>query len=70
MSEISEFEVIGTLHADGGADVVRMVAQFRTMIDDHWSALTEPHRLAHWYGDFDGDFRVGGTFRASIARSG
>jgi len=47
-----------------------MSTQFATPIDNLWSALTEPRRLARWYGSFDGDFHVGGTFTAFIPSSG
>ena len=30
-------------------------------IEDVWSALTEPERLARWIGVYDGERRVGGT---------
>src|SRR5687767_4264929 len=30
-------------------------------IDDVWSALTEPDRLARWIGVYEGERRVGGT---------
>ncbi|WP_239520787.1 SRPBCC domain-containing protein [Blastococcus saxobsidens] len=30
-------------------------------VEDVWSALTEPDRLARWIGTFDGDRRPGGT---------
>ena len=30
-------------------------------IEDVWSALTEPDRLARWIGVYDGERRVGGT---------
>jgi uncharacterized protein YndB with AHSA1/START domain len=31
-------------------------------IDDLWSALTDPGRVARWYGRVDGDLRPGGQF--------
>ncbi|TFV80146.1 SRPBCC family protein [Blastococcus sp. CT_GayMR20] len=30
-------------------------------IEDVWSALTEPHRLARWIGRYEGERRAGGT---------
>jgi uncharacterized protein YndB with AHSA1/START domain len=39
-------------------------------IDDVWSALTEPARLAHWLGEVEGDLRPGGEFRARFFASG
>jgi hypothetical protein len=41
-----------------------------TDIDDVWSALTEPERLARWYGEIGGELRVGGAFRARLHASG
>ena len=70
MTAHSEFAIEGTLHADGGAGLVRMKTQLDTGIDDLWSALTEPQLLARWYGNFDGEFHVGGTFTAFIPGSG
>ena len=70
MAANSEIAIEGSLHASGGAGVVRMKTQFDTDIDDLWSALTERERLARWYGNFDGDFQIGGTFAAFIPSSG
>jgi len=39
-------------------------------IDDVWSALTAPTRLARWYGEVEGDLRVGGEYRARLFASG
>ena len=70
MAANSEIAIEGSLHASGGAGVVRMKTRFDTDIDDLWSALTDRERLARWYGNFDGDFQVGGTFAAFIPSSG
>ncbi|HYX76807.1 MAG TPA: SRPBCC domain-containing protein, partial [Gaiellaceae bacterium] len=43
---------------------------FDTDIDDLWSALTDPRRLAVWLGDVEGDLRPGGEFRARFFASG
>ncbi|BCJ27354.1 SRPBCC family protein [Actinocatenispora sera] len=56
--------VIGTLRAQDGKGVVRMEDRFDTDIDDLWSALTEPARLARWIAEVDGDPRLGGVVRA------
>ena len=58
--------VVGTLRSVDGAGVVRMEDRYDTDIDDLWSALTEPQRLARWIADVDGDLRVGGQFHASF----
>jgi uncharacterized protein YndB with AHSA1/START domain len=41
-----------------------MEDRFDTGIDDLWSAFTDPGRLARWLGEFEGDLRLGGEFRA------
>jgi len=44
--------------------VVRMESRYDTDVDDLWSAVTEPARLARWVAVVEGDLRVGGAFRA------
>jgi len=56
--------IVGTLRSADGKGVVRMEDRFHTGIDDLWSALTDPGRLARWLGEFEGDLRLGGEFRA------
>jgi uncharacterized protein YndB with AHSA1/START domain len=58
--------VVGTLRSVDGTGVVRMEDRYDTGIDDLWSALTEPHRLARWIADVEGDLRVGGEFHANF----
>jgi uncharacterized protein YndB with AHSA1/START domain len=58
--------VVGTLRVVDGIGVVRLEDRYDTDIDDLWSALTDPPRLARWIGDVDGDLRVGGAFHASF----
>lgn len=43
-----------------------MEDRYRTDIDDLWSAITDPKRLARWVARVDGDLRLGGVFRASF----
>jgi uncharacterized protein YndB with AHSA1/START domain len=62
--------IVGTLRAADGKGVVRMEDRFDTDIDDLWSALTDPGRLARWLGEFEGDLRLGGEFRARFFASG
>jgi uncharacterized protein YndB with AHSA1/START domain len=62
--------IVGTLRTADGKGVVRMEDRFDTDIDDLWSALTEPGRLARWLGEFEGDLRLGGQFRARFFASG
>jgi uncharacterized protein YndB with AHSA1/START domain len=62
--------IIGTLRVADGKGVVRMEDRFDTDIDDLWSALTDTSRLARWLGDFEGDLRLGGQFRAHFFSTG
>jgi uncharacterized protein YndB with AHSA1/START domain len=62
--------ILGSLRAAGAAGVVRIGDHYDTDIDDLWSALTDPGRLASWYGQVEGDLRPGGEFHASIDSSG
>ena len=62
--------IVGTLRIADGKGVVRMQDRFDTNIDDLWSALTDPRRLARWLGEFEGDLRLGGEFRARFFASG
>src|SRR5215469_1815071 len=62
--------ILGTLRAADGKGVVRMEDRVDTHVDELWSALTDRARLAHWYGEVDGDLRVGGEYRAHLHASG
>jgi uncharacterized protein YndB with AHSA1/START domain len=56
--------ILGSLRSADDKGVVRMEDRFDTDIDDLWSALTDPSRLARWLGEVEGDLRLGGEFRA------
>src|SRR5258708_24650698 len=62
--------LLGSLRSADGKGVVRMEDRFDTDIDDLWSALTDPRRLARWMGEVEGDLRLGGEFRARFFSSG
>ena len=62
--------ILGSLRSADGKGVVRMEDRFDTHIDDLWSALTDPLRLARWLGEVAGDLRLGGEFRARFFASG
>ena len=62
--------ILGSLRSADGKGVVRMEDRFDTDIDDLWSALTDPRRLARWIGEVEGDLRLGGEFRARFFASG
>jgi uncharacterized protein YndB with AHSA1/START domain len=62
--------ILGSLRSTDGLGVVRMEDRFATDVCDLWSALTDPRRLALWYGEVEGDLRPGGEFRAQVYDSG
>jgi uncharacterized protein YndB with AHSA1/START domain len=66
----SNLRILGSLRSADGKGVVRMENRFDTDIDDLWSALTDPSRLARWYGEVEGDLRPGGEYRARLVASG
>jgi uncharacterized protein YndB with AHSA1/START domain len=55
--------ILGSLRATDGAGVVRIEHRYDTDVDDLWSAITDPDRLARWHGQIEGDLRPGGEFR-------
>ena len=61
---------LGSLRAADGTGIVRLEDRFDTDVDDLWSALTDPRRLARWLGEVEGDLRPGGEFRARYFASG
>ncbi len=62
--------ILGSLRSADSKGVVRMEDRYDTDIDDLWSALTDPGRLARWYGQVDGDLRLGGQFRLYVEDAG
>jgi len=62
--------ILGSLETAEGQGIVRMEDRFDAGIDDVWSALTDPSRLARWYGEVEGDLRLGGEYRARLFASG
>jgi uncharacterized protein YndB with AHSA1/START domain len=58
--------ILGSLRSAGGSGVVRIEDRYATDIDDLWAAITDPGRLARWYGQVEGDLRPGGQFRIYI----
>jgi uncharacterized protein YndB with AHSA1/START domain len=62
--------ILGSLGSAEGKGIVRMEDRVETEIDDVWSALTDPARLARWYGEVEGDLRLGGEYRARLFASG
>ena len=62
--------ILGSLRSEDGKGVVRMQDRYDTDIGDLWSALTDPGRLARWYGEVRGDLRPGGEFHAHLPGAG
>jgi uncharacterized protein YndB with AHSA1/START domain len=61
--------ILGTLRSENGVGVVRIEDRLDAPIDEVWSALTDPARLAQWYGEVEGDLRLGGEFRSHVFAS-
>jgi uncharacterized protein YndB with AHSA1/START domain len=61
-----ESRIKGTLLTADGKGIVRMEDRYDTSIEDLWSALTDPQRLARWVAEVSGDLRPGGDLRASF----
>jgi uncharacterized protein YndB with AHSA1/START domain len=62
--------LLGSLRSEEGKGVVRMEDRLDAQVDDVWSAVTDPRRLAGWLGEVEGDLRPGGEFRAHFFASG
>ena len=62
--------ILGGLRSADGKGIVRMEDRFDTHIEGVWFALTDPSRLARWYGEVEGDLRLDGEFRARLFSSG
>ena len=62
--------ILGNLRSAEGKGIVRMEDRFDAQVDDVWSAVTDPRRLAGWLGEVEGDLRLDGEFRARFVASG
>ncbi|GAB3065903.1 hypothetical protein GCM10027053_31470 [Intrasporangium mesophilum] len=62
--------ILGSLGSADGTGVVRIEDRYDTDIEDLWSALTDPLRLARWYGEVEGDLRSGGQFTLYLENAG
>jgi uncharacterized protein YndB with AHSA1/START domain len=58
--------ILGSLRSADGKGVVRIEDRYDAGIDDLWRALTDPRRLARWYGQIEGDLRPGGEFHGRL----
>ena len=62
--------ILGTLRSENGVGVVRIEDSLDAAVGEVWSAVTDPTRLAQWYGEVEGDLRAGGEFRLRVFASG
>jgi uncharacterized protein YndB with AHSA1/START domain len=62
--------ILGSLRSNSGAGIVRMEDRLDIGIDDLWGALTDPDRLACWFGEVEGELSQGSGFRVRIALAG
>ena len=65
-----DHRILGSLRSAEGNGVVRIEDRYATDIGDLWLALTDPRRLASWYGQVEGDLRPGGEFRLNFESDG
>jgi uncharacterized protein YndB with AHSA1/START domain len=62
--------ILGSLRSADGAGIVRIEDRYDTDIDDLWSAITDPDRLARWFGEVYGELSLGGEFLVHFADAG
>jgi uncharacterized protein YndB with AHSA1/START domain len=62
--------LLGTLGVADGKGVVGVQDRLNADAATVWSALTDPVRLARWWGEVEGDLRPGGEYRARVFASG
>ncbi|HEY2237466.1 MAG TPA: SRPBCC family protein [Streptosporangiaceae bacterium] len=67
---MTDLRILGSLRAADGAGVVRIEDRYDTGIEDLWSAITDPDRLARWHSRVEGDLRPGGEFRQHVEAAG
>lgn len=68
--QTADVRILGELRTASGAGVAHIEDRFDTGVDDLWTALTDPARLARWLGEFDGELRPHGEFGARFFASG
>jgi uncharacterized protein YndB with AHSA1/START domain len=67
---MTDHRILGSLRSADGRGVARIEDRYDTGIDDLWAAITDPDRLARWYGRVEGDLRPGGEFRLHVEAAG
>ena len=68
--ERARTRILGTLRSAHGQGVVAMEDRYDNDVDDVWSALTDPRRLACWFSEVEGDPRLAGEYRERVFASG
>jgi uncharacterized protein YndB with AHSA1/START domain len=58
--------LVGSLRVEDGYGIVRMDDLYDTDIDDLWSAITEPERLARWLAKVEGSAQRGSILKATF----
>ena len=58
--------ILGSLRSEDGKGVVRIQHRYDADVDDLWSAITDPARLAYWYAQVDGELRPGGAIHIYV----
>jgi uncharacterized protein YndB with AHSA1/START domain len=58
--------ILGSVREENGAGTIRVEDVYDTDIDDLWSAITQPERLARWVVKVTGDVASGGDFGLEI----
>jgi uncharacterized protein YndB with AHSA1/START domain len=66
----SHKRVLGVLRVEHGEGVIRIEHRIETDADDLWSALTDPERLFCWYGEVEGELRLGAEHRVKVHATG
>jgi uncharacterized protein YndB with AHSA1/START domain len=62
--------ILGSLRSANGMGVVRIEDRYDTDIGDLWSAITEPGRLARWFGELDSEPLPEGAFSVRTPDAG
>jgi len=62
--------LLGTLATAADKGIVRVEDRFDADIETVWSALTDPSRLAIWWGTVEGDLRLASTRRRFMPADG
>jgi uncharacterized protein YndB with AHSA1/START domain len=70
MTDNAGTRLLATLRTAEGKGVVTVKDSFDVDIETVWSAITDPSRLVTWWGEVDGDLRLGGEYRERVFASG